>query len=433
MRIFSSINLLWLISAITLTTISHLVFKGIPKLEDGLPYILFHIIYLFLILILKTCFKFRNSPLNIWVYIFGVLAIMTSKPIYENDHYRYLWEGRILLHGKNPYVLPPNSEKLKDIKFDTREKIGFSHLTTIYPPIALLLFASGGVLSSSHHVGVLFLMFLNALLVYYLFRYLEDILKSKWLLILMFPYFQKEFIQSVHIDLLAFIFVFIFLINKYSEFNKNAFFILSSIFTKIIGVFFVWPLFLMYFSKYKRNWSFWIIIIGLLGSFPGFYLYLKSIGGISGYTAFSGNWVWNPGFYSILWRGLDLSEELARKVSLITLLFYIGIIGFISLYQFKKEKFNLSKKSFYLITYLFFSGLVFFSPVYNSWYAIWFLIPALLLDLKSGVLYAFFSITCYVSFWNKDALPFAELIGHFFFIPSLIEIYFINKRSNVIK
>lgn len=343
-----------------MTVISLNVFKGDPTSEDGLPYILFNALYFLLVIIMERMGKINKERLHIGVFIVGILTIMISQPIHENDHYRYLWEGRVFLSGENPYVSPPNSKELDEIEFDARSKIGFPDLTTIYPPLSLLWFGAGGILSSKHRVGLIFLMLLNALLIYLVFMRLQEFAYKKWLLILLFPFFQKEFIQSIHIDLFSFFWAFLFLTGQKASFFRNSLFVFLSIFTKIIGVFFVWPLCLNYLKSHKKNVSYWLTLIFLIISFPLFYLLLERIGGTSGFKAFSSDWVWNPGFYSFLWRGLDFFDHQARQYSLATFLLYCAGVGFWSLYWFKRRGMILGHKLFWTTSYLFFAGLIFF-------------------------------------------------------------------------
>ncbi len=418
-----SLNLFWVLSAFFLSLVSLLIFKGDPHQENSLLYIIFHLAYFALTYLANKKKMISKKPLKVSSFLLGVFIILFTEPLFENDHYRYIWEGRILIQGKNPYVLPPSSLELNEIDYDAKEDIAFKNLTTIYPPVSLLWFGVAGHFSASYRFGLILLMLLNSLLVFFLLSKVWPLIRSKWLLILCLPLIQKEYIQSVHIDLFAFMWVFYFLFDEKSRYFRHFVYILLSIFSKIIGVFFVFIYFLRYFKEKKRLLSFWVFIILLIFSFPIFYQYLHSIGGVGGYNAFSQTWVWNPGFYSFLSRFLNYSDEASRKMIGVLFCIYILILGSFSLVDYKKKLFEVSMRRKWEITYLFFSGLMFFSPVYNAWYVIWFLIPALMLNLKTGVFYGIFSFTCYFSYLNKDLLPLGEFLGHIFFLISLWELY----------
>lgn len=69
------------------------------------------------------------------------LLILPSAPVLENDFLRYLWDGRVLAHGINPYRFAPNAPELDALAVAYRSHIGWSGIRTIYPPLAELLFA----------------------------------------------------------------------------------------------------------------------------------------------------------------------------------------------------------------------------------------------------------------------------------------------------
>ncbi len=77
-----------------------------------------------------------------------------STPIYEDDWNRYLWDGAVITQGVNPYLYAPgdiqlgsNNETLIRLKAlssdngDFVKRINNPQLTTIYPPMAQVVFA----------------------------------------------------------------------------------------------------------------------------------------------------------------------------------------------------------------------------------------------------------------------------------------------------
>ena len=58
--------------------------------------------------------------------------------ILSDDLYRYLWEGRLVLQGGNPYVTPPESIGTMD---GVRELVNHPSIAAIYPPLAQATFA----------------------------------------------------------------------------------------------------------------------------------------------------------------------------------------------------------------------------------------------------------------------------------------------------
>ncbi len=64
-----------------------------------------------------------------------VLAL--PPPTLSDDLYRYLWEGRVVAHGGNPYLQPPDDPALAHLRNATWEQVAHRQVPTIYPPLAL--------------------------------------------------------------------------------------------------------------------------------------------------------------------------------------------------------------------------------------------------------------------------------------------------------
>jgi hypothetical protein len=77
------------------------------------------------------------------------LALLPQAP--GDDIYRYLWEGRLLTLGTNPYHLAPADPRLSFLAFcdPFHSLINHPHSPAIYPPLVLYLFAAIGWLHYS--------------------------------------------------------------------------------------------------------------------------------------------------------------------------------------------------------------------------------------------------------------------------------------------
>jgi alpha-1,6-mannosyltransferase len=88
-----------------------------------------------------------RSPYSLsfrYVLIVGVisrLVLLPSSPLFDDDIYRYLWDGKVLAHGINPFVYPPAADELAGLRDASWLKIGYPEIRTIYPPLAQYLFA----------------------------------------------------------------------------------------------------------------------------------------------------------------------------------------------------------------------------------------------------------------------------------------------------
>ncbi|MEO1206106.1 MAG: glycosyltransferase 87 family protein [Pseudomonadota bacterium] len=79
------------------------------------------------------------------------LIAMTAPANLTTDAYRYVWDGRLLMEGINPYLFVPADPQLSHLRddaiFPNINKRDIAH--TIYPPMAQVLFAAGVWISDS--------------------------------------------------------------------------------------------------------------------------------------------------------------------------------------------------------------------------------------------------------------------------------------------
>ncbi len=114
-----------------------------------IPYGNFHIaenIPRFLVGISLMAFGFvlswgiRKVPISaFWIVTIGTRALLWFMTP-GGDIWRYIWEGKIRLHGFNPYLLAPNDPSLQYLRDTVWDKVGHYGITAIYPPLAQTLF-----------------------------------------------------------------------------------------------------------------------------------------------------------------------------------------------------------------------------------------------------------------------------------------------------
>ena len=71
----------------------------------------------------------------------GRVVLIPSLPEMSTDIYRYVWEGRVVMHGFNPFVHAPQAPELESLRDAYYEDVNHKHLATIYPPVAQGVFA----------------------------------------------------------------------------------------------------------------------------------------------------------------------------------------------------------------------------------------------------------------------------------------------------
>ena len=92
----------------------------------------------------------RDDTFIIWFWIIAILlrlAVFTMPP--ADDVWRYIWEGRIQLHGFSPYAMSPQAEELRPLRDALWTHINHPDFATIYPPLAQMSFDALAAVSES--------------------------------------------------------------------------------------------------------------------------------------------------------------------------------------------------------------------------------------------------------------------------------------------
>lgn len=78
------------------------------------------------------------------------IPFLFAAPLWSDDVYRYVWEGRVWASGANPFAFAPDSEHLAALRDANWALVNHKQVSSIYPPLAQALFlalAPGGVLA----------------------------------------------------------------------------------------------------------------------------------------------------------------------------------------------------------------------------------------------------------------------------------------------
>lgn len=120
-------------------------------------------IYLLLVPLLATSLAHgmgQNRGLLALVFVVGAamrLSLFGSEPLFEDDWYRYLWDGGVAAHGYNPYAVSPDEAQGEPFHYTLQalarssvgviERINHSDVTTIYPPVAIAGFSLAHIIA----------------------------------------------------------------------------------------------------------------------------------------------------------------------------------------------------------------------------------------------------------------------------------------------
>lgn len=175
------------------------------------------------------CRAERSAPLLLILTtaVLARLLLLPSGLIQENDVYRYLLDGQVLLAGENPYqqsplelsLVPPEplERALSDPRADEAiSRIGYAATPTLYPPAAQAAFAIGGLIGGWHWIGLRILFTLVDLALIGLIVLLLTRLGSSPARVLLYawnPLVLKEVTNSVHVDILPAFFVVLLMVS----------------------------------------------------------------------------------------------------------------------------------------------------------------------------------------------------------------------------
>lgn len=84
----------------------------------------------------------------VWIVAIATrLVMLPARPSLSDDAWRYVWEGRVVAAGYNPFSLPPDSPELAFLRDDNYDAINHKHMATIYPPVAQGVFALAALIA----------------------------------------------------------------------------------------------------------------------------------------------------------------------------------------------------------------------------------------------------------------------------------------------
>jgi len=91
------------------------------------------------------------------VLLLGIIArclLLATDPYTTHDIERYLWDGAVVLNGLDPYVTAPNHPAIAELRAVWPTPEEHAAYPTLYPPIALALFAVSALAGPIHGVLV---------------------------------------------------------------------------------------------------------------------------------------------------------------------------------------------------------------------------------------------------------------------------------------
>lgn len=270
------------------------------------------------------------------------IVLWPSALIQENDVYRYVLDGQVLVHGENPYRFAPAeypeaaTGPLADALSEAEaqvvlSRIGYPHLRTIYPPGAQLVFAAGAWLGGwDWRAQRLVLLGAELLVALILWHWLGRRSQgySGFVLYWWNPLVLKELANSAHLDVLPALGVLAALWIADAGVDRRGRQVVSGLSLAAGGLFKLYPLILLpaWITDQWRQGSRWVAL-AVAALVPGLviagYLPFADIGWgrlTEGLAAYSDRWVMNEGVFGLLALGFGqprwLTAALIAVVSL---------------------------------------------------------------------------------------------------------------------
>ena len=390
-------------------------------------YIFLFVLFYKLIQSTKTNFKF----LVVIAVLFRVIFLF-SIPNLSQDFYRFIWDGRMLLEGYNPYLYTPQSfidEGILPIVqarelFNGMGALSAGHFTN-YPPINQLCFVIAGLFSGKSILGsaiVMRVIIIAADLgtLYFGKKLLEKLNLSInnifWYILN--PFIIIELTGNLHFEGVMIFFLIWSLYLLHSGKWKTAALVFTlSVSTKLIPLIFL-PIFYQYFTNENnitnktgilKLFGFYsiIFITSLLLFLPFF-----STGFAQNYTETVGLWFqnfeFNASIYYIareigyLFRGWNEIAIIGKIIPLVVILFVL-IITF-----FRKNKTMAQLITAMLLVLSFY---YFTATTVHPWYIATLVILSIFTRYKFPIVWSFVIIFSYLAYANKSNTENLWIIG----------------------
>ena len=232
--------------------------------------------------------------------IFRITLLPTSYTTSDDVH-RYLWEGKVIVNGYNPYITPPEDSSLIHLHDDNYEKVTFKNMTTIYPPLSQIVFAVNYLIAgnSTLFLKVIYLLFEVITLIFILKLLVlkgidpELILLYAWLPLPIMEYFNNAHLDTVGISFLV---MFLYYFEK-SKITLSAAMLALAFLTKLLGVL-ILPLVIKKLGIKKALIFYSIFIITCIIFYLPFILgNLDVLGGLFRYLE---HWEFNGSVYNLM-------------------------------------------------------------------------------------------------------------------------------------
>ena len=299
------------------------------------------------------------SPMRLlfWTCCFHLIGVL-GDPLWEDDFFRYLWDGYRFYETGTPYGVAP-SEFFGDgaipEKFQALlARINYPNIPTIYGPTLEYTFLLSHVLAPAK-IWPLQLIYTLADLTLVLL--LLRLVSARWVLLYAWsPLVIKELAFTAHPDGVGVLLMMLALYFRQQKvYSLAAGFIALSVGAKVFA------LLMVPFVLWRTPLRYWVLFLMLLGLLYSPFIW-RGASDMQGLLTFATQWQFNSSIYAYLLQWFD-----AMSVKLILASVFLAAYTWIFWRHCRANTWQMPRGD------IIFGLFLIISPVVNAWYVIWLL------------------------------------------------------------
>jgi len=414
--------------------------------------ILYTVLFLFFYKLLKDN-KNNFRFLAIVAFLFRAVFILAI-PNLSQDFYRFIWDGRMIIEGFNPYLYTPESFLINnELPVSQAEELyagmgtlNGSHFTN-YPPLNQISFVIAGVFAGKSILGSAFVLRLLLIAADFgtLF-YGKKLLEKLQLPIhhifwyILNPFIIIELTGNLHFEgVMIFFLVWSLYLLYNNKWKLAAVVFAASVSVKLIPLIFL-PLFFKWFKKENITSKSQSIDISKLLTFYSIiglttillFLPLYSSEFIKNYAATVGLWFQNFEFNASIYyiaREIGYSFRGYNEIAVIGKILPVLVVLFVLFRSLSKRNATLEQLLYSMLLVL--SVYLFFSTTVHPWYISTILILSVFTDNKYPLVWSYIIILSYLAYANNSNTENLWIIALEYFIVFSVFLYEIFKRKTI--
>ena len=395
----------------------------------------------------------NNFKLLIAIAIISRLIFLIAIPNLSQDFYRFIWDGRMILQGFNPYLYTPASFiALGEYPISQAQQLvvgmqalNASHYSN-YPPINQLLFTLANLFSSSSFLGSviglrLIIIAADIGSLYFGAKLLQRLSLSpnKIFWYILNPFIIIELTGNLHFEgvMLFFLILSLYLLHK-NKWQWSAVIFALSISTKLVPLLFL-PLFIKCFrvkdnhSKidFKKLIYFYIIIgVSTLVLFTPFF----SMEFVNNYSKTVGLWFGDFEFNASIYY---IAREFGYLITGYNQIAIIGkilpVIIFTSIWYIALTRQNQNFITLIKSMLIAFTVYLLLSTTVHPWYIASILLLSIFTNYKYPLIWSFIIIISYLAYANADNTENLWIIGFEYLVVFTALFWDVLKQKKLLK